>query len=166
MSIQHSYREAAVRGASPVGLVVRLYEQIVEDLRHAAIALKQTDIEGRTNRIKHAIVVIGHLQSALDFVNGGKVAKDLDHFYNVMRQNLVQAQFYPSNRRFIQEITNWLAVREAWITVERAEKPALPPPTAATVPVMAAHVTATSRAIAYGAAQLPDPARARMDFKG
>lgn len=126
MSVQRSYREAMVRGASPVGLVVQLYGQIIEDLRQAVKAFEQTDIGGRTKYVNHAIVVIGHLQSSLDATNGSKVAKDLDHFYNVMRQNLVQVQFYPSNRGFTQQITDWLAVREAWITVEQAEKPALP----------------------------------------
>src|ERR1700691_5681653 len=119
MSVQHTYREAMVWGASPVGLVVQLYEQVIEDLRQAAKAFEQNDICGRTKYINHAILVIGHLQSSLDSANGGKVGKDLDHFYNVTRQNLVQVQFYPSKRGFTQEITNWLAVREAWIAVER-----------------------------------------------
>ena len=80
MNIQQSYRESSARGASPVDLVVRLYEQIVEDLRQAAIAIDQNDIRRRTKRINHAILVIGHLQSPLDFDNGGKVAQDLDTF--------------------------------------------------------------------------------------
>ena len=125
MNIQQSYREAAVQGASPVALVVRLYEQIIEDLRQAAIAIEQNAIERRTKRIKHAILVVGHLQSPLDFANGGKVAQDLDHFYNVLRQNLVQVQFHPSKRGITQLITDLLALREAWIQVEQAERPSV-----------------------------------------
>ena len=147
-------------GASPVGLVVRLYGQIVEDLRQAANAIEQADIGGRTKCINHAIVVIGHLQSALDSINGSKVAKDLDHFYNVIRQNLVQVQFYPSKRGLAQQITDWLAVREAWIKVEHAEKPALPPPPVATTPAPAA-----SRAFLYtGYRTRSQPVG--MDFRG
>src|SRR5271163_2714583 len=121
MNVQQSYREATVGGASPVQLVVRLYEQIVEDLRQAAIAIEQNDIGRRTKRIKHAILVIGHLQSPLDFVRGGKVAQDLNRFYDVLRQNLIQLQFYPSRRGLAQQITDLLLLREAWINVERAE---------------------------------------------
>ncbi|MFZ0799239.1 MAG: flagellar export chaperone FliS [Terriglobales bacterium] len=123
MNIQQSYREAAVRGASRVQLVVRLYEQIVEDLRQAAIAVEQNAIERQSKRIKHAILVIGHLQSSLDFEKGGKVAHDLNHFYDVLRQNLVQVQFQPSRRALTQQITDLLVLREAWIQVERAEDP-------------------------------------------
>ena len=91
-----AYRENDVRGASPVRLVVLLYDQIIQDLTQAAQAMEQDEIELRTQRIDHAILLIGHLQSPLDFVKGGKVAKDLDNFYNVLRQNLVQVQFHPS----------------------------------------------------------------------
>jgi len=117
-----AYRENDVRGATAVRLVVLLYEQLVQDLRQALQAIQQNDIEARTKRINHAILVIGHLQSPLDFANGGKVARDLDHFYNVLRQNLVQVQFHPSQAGLSQQITDLLAVREAWTEVERVEK--------------------------------------------
>jgi len=160
MSVQQSYREATVQGASPVGLVVRLYEQIVEDLRQAAKAIEQNDIRGRTRHINHAILVIGHLQSPLDFANGGKVAKDLDHFYNVLRQNLIQVQFYPSKRAITQQITDLFAVREAWIQVERAEN--------ASVPVAAAssaQATGAVRAVSHSANAVGSGGL-RMDFRG
>lgn len=121
MNSRRTYREAAVWGANPVALVVLLYEQIVEDLRKVAKAIENHDIGLRTDRIKHAILVIGHLQSSLDFAHGGKVAKDLDTFYNFLRGNLVQVQIHPTNRGVTQLITDLLALREAWVTVERAE---------------------------------------------
>ncbi|MGB8014257.1 MAG: flagellar export chaperone FliS [Terriglobales bacterium] len=124
MNIQQSYREAAVRGASPMELVVRLYEQMIEDLRQAESAIEKNDITLRTDRIKHAILVVGHLQSSLNLDQGGKVAQDLDDFYNTLRQSLVWVQFHPSKRAVTQLITDLLAVREAWIVVERSEKPA------------------------------------------
>jgi flagellar protein FliS len=125
MNIQQSYREGTVWGASPVDLVVRLYERMIEDLRQVALAIEQNDIRRRTKHINHAILVVGHLQSPLDFANGGKVAKDLDHFYNTLRQNLVQVQFFPSQRGVAQLITDLLTVREAWVTVGRAESPSV-----------------------------------------
>jgi len=120
-----TYRENDVRGASPARLVVLLYDQMIQDLTQAAQAMEQNEIELRTKRINHAILVIGHLQSPLDFVNGGKVARDLDNFYNVLRRNLVQVQFHPSKSGIDRLITDVLAVREAWIQVEREEKPSV-----------------------------------------
>ena len=161
MSVQNSYREAAVRGASPVGLVVRLYEQVIEDLRQGIIAIEENAIERRTKYINHAILIIGHLQSPLDFSNGGKVAKDLDHFYNVLRQNLIDVQFYPSKQRLTQQITDLLAVREAWIAVEQAEKASV---RAAPVTTAALNVPVTT-AVPHSAAE-PGSGRARMDYRG
>ena len=120
-NVPKAYREADVRGASAVRLVVLLYEQIIQDLTQAAHAIEQNDIELRTRCINHAILVVGYLQSPLDFGKGGKVAKDLDQFYNVLRQNLMQVQFFPTKTGVNQLITDVLAVREAWIEVERAE---------------------------------------------
>src|SRR5271166_6592911 len=113
MNIRQSYREAAIRGANPIALIVRLYEQMIEDMRHVANAVEQNNIELRSNRIKHAILVIGHLQSSLDFECGGKVALDLDNFYNALRENVVWVQFHPSKRGVTQVITDLIAVREA-----------------------------------------------------
>ena len=145
-----AYRENDVRGATAARLVVLLYEQIIQDLTRAAQAIEQNDIMLRTKLINHAILVIGHLQSPLDFDQGGKVAKDLEHFYNVLRQNLVQVQFFPSKAGIQQLITDVLAVREAWIEVERAESPS---------------VTTTGRAVPSGAAD-PESEPVRVDWKG
>jgi flagellar secretion chaperone FliS len=145
-----TYRENDVRGASPVRLVVLLYEQMIQDLTQAAQAIEQNDIELRTKRINHAILVIGHLQSPLDFSNGGKVAKNLDTFYNVLRQNLVQVQFHPSKLGIDRLITDVLAVREAWIEVERKEK---------------SSATPAVQTLPAGAAR-PVSEPARVDWKG
>ncbi len=120
-----AYRENDVRGASAARLVVLLYDQLIHDLSQALQAFEQNEIELRTKRINHAILVIGHLQSPLDFNSGGKVARDLDQFYNALRQSLVQVQFLPSKAGFCQLIADLVAVREAWIEVERAGRPAV-----------------------------------------
>jgi len=150
MNIQQSYREATVRGANPIELVVRLYEQMIEDLRQVAVAIEQNDIMLRTRRIKHAILIVGHLQSSLDFAKGGKVAKDLDNFYNAVRQSLVWVQFHPSKRGVTQLITDLLAVREAWIVVDRAERPSV----------------TTAAGMVASAAASPESDHVRMDWKG
>lgn len=127
-----AYRENAARGATGVRLVILLYEQLIQDLTRAAQAIKQNDIELRTKCLNHAVLVIGYLQSPLDFERGGKVAKDLDRFYNSLRQDLVQVQFFPSKVGIDQRITDLLTLRDAWIEVERAEKSSLAPAPAAT----------------------------------
>jgi flagellar secretion chaperone FliS len=120
MNARMSYREAAVEGASPVRLVILLYEQAQEDLRQALDAHRRGDIEMRTGCINHAILVIGYLQASLDKERGGRVAVNLERFYDQVRSGLVDAQFRQSAPALEQQIAFLMQVHEAWCEVERA----------------------------------------------
>jgi flagellar secretion chaperone FliS len=122
MNPRTAYREDTARGAHPVRLVVLLYEQIIEDLRQAVNAIAQNNIELRSNKINHAISVIGYLQSSLNKEAGGQVALNLEHFYDQLRGNLVIAQFRMSPAILSQQITDLLTLREAWSAVESEVK--------------------------------------------
>lgn len=109
-----------MRGASPVRLVICLYEQAIEDLRRAVIALEKGDIEGRTRGINHALMVIGQLQGSLDMQRGGEVARNLNRFYNVARTSLAEAQLKQSERILERQVSELVLIYEAWLEVERA----------------------------------------------
>jgi len=128
MDPRFSYREAAVRGASPVQLVIYLYQQAIEDVRRAIAALQKHDIETRTRMINHALKVIGQLQGTIDMERGGEIAKNLHRFYNAARSGLIEAQIKQSASILEQQIQQLTAVHEAWLEVERATaSPAQPP---------------------------------------
>ena len=121
MNARSSYVENAVRGASPVGLIVVLYDQIVEDLRRAVTAMERRQIDGRTNAINHALLIIGQLQGRLNHEAGGQVAANLDRFYDVIRQNLIQAQVQQSKPLLLDLIAALLEVRSAWHEADRTQ---------------------------------------------
>jgi flagellar secretion chaperone FliS len=120
MDARFSYREADARGASPVRLVICLYEQAIEDLRRAVICQERGDIEGRTRGINHALVVLGQLQGTLDMERGGEVAGNLHQFYNVVRSGLMEAQIRQSARLVEKQISQLVMIHDAWLEVERA----------------------------------------------
>ena len=126
MNARLSYRQAAVPGASPVRLVILLYEQAAEDLRCALAAQQRGDIEARTREINHAILVIAHLQSSLDKDLGGMVAVNLERFYNQVRASLVDAQCQQSAALLERQIIFLMQVHEAWCQVEKANAAAEP----------------------------------------
>jgi flagellar protein FliS len=113
------YRESAVRGASPLGLIVILYEEIVRSIRKALRAFESGDIEGRGKALTHAVEVIGYLQSILDFEKGGQVARDLSHFYNLMRVKLLEIHIRPTPDGLELLAREFAKVGAAWQQAER-----------------------------------------------
>jgi flagellar secretion chaperone FliS len=120
MDARSSYRESTVRGASPVRLVIVLYEQAIEDLRRAVIALDKGAIEVRTREINHALLVIAQLQGSLNMERGGEVARNLARFYGLVRAGLTEAQLKQSSILIERQIAQLTEVHEAWLEVERA----------------------------------------------
>jgi flagellar protein FliS len=128
MDARSSYRETTARGASPVQLVILLYEQAIEDLRRAVLALEKGNIEVRTCSLNHAIIVIGQLQASLDMERGANVARNLQQFYTTMRASLIDAQLKQSARIVEEQIAQLVLLREAWLEVELATAKPSPPP--------------------------------------
>jgi len=128
MDPRTSYRVVAAQGASPVGLVIQLYEQMIQDLVRAVQALEQNNTEQRTKELNHALTVLGWLQGTLDMRRGGTVAHNLLRFYTCVRARLLEAQARGSQAVLQEQISSLLEVREAWTEVERALMKNLPVP--------------------------------------
>jgi flagellar secretion chaperone FliS len=124
-----AYRESAVRGASPVGLIVILYEEIIRSMRKAQRALISADIEERTRSLNHALAVVGHLQGVLDFEKGGQVARDLSAFYGLMRSSILDANARADTQTMESVVAEFSKVKQAWQIVDReiSGQPAEPP---------------------------------------
>jgi flagellar protein FliS len=123
-----TYREVETGGGNPVHLVVLLYDQLIQDLRHALTAMQNHSIEARTCEVDHALLVIRQLQGSLDMENGGEVASNLHNFYTVLRSGLLKAQMTHSLPALKKQMTSVIAIREAWAEVERTMLPAVRPP--------------------------------------
>jgi flagellar protein FliS len=115
-----SYRRAAVQNASSVGLVIILYDLLVEDLRKAIAAIERRDVEGRSAALKHGFSVLQQLQGSLDMKKGGVAAKNLARFYAVMRCRILEAHVKISSEILNEQIALLLDVRGAWQQVDPA----------------------------------------------
>ncbi len=115
-----TYRESAGQTASPVRLVILLYEQLIKDLQRAAVAIERNQVEARTQEIDHALIVVAQLQGVLDMERGGDVAKNLDRFYDVLRGSLIEAEIRRSADLLHAQVRHLLTLREAWVEVELA----------------------------------------------
>lgn len=111
---QRAYRESAVRGASPVGLIVILYEEIIHSMRKAERAVHSGNIEERTRSLNHALAVVGHLQGILDFEKGGQVARDLSAFYDAARSKILDANMKNDGAAIEWIVTQCSVIKQAW----------------------------------------------------
>jgi flagellar protein FliS len=138
-----SYQQASARGASPVGMVVSLYDTILRDLRRAQAAFTAGNIETRVFELNHALTVIAHLQSVLDRQRGGEAAQCFDHFYEITRGMILDTNVRPTPESFQNLLDMYGSLRQAWQEAEHN----VPgnSPQAAAVPAAAASVSPAPR---------------------
>lgn len=116
-----SYRRAAVENAGPVALVVILYDLLINDLRQAIEAIANKDVEGRSEAVKHAFLVLQQLEGSLDRENGGEAAQNLSKFYTVMRARIFEAHTKIKAEILNEQVTLLLDVRQTWEKVDPAK---------------------------------------------
>lgn len=83
------YQNQELMAASPVRLVVMLYERAIGSLNEAVEAIAAGDIERRWQANKKAVDIITHLALTLDFEQGGEIARNLDNLYRFMLRMLL-----------------------------------------------------------------------------
>lgn len=123
---ERAYLTAAVENASAAGLVVILFDLLVNDLKNAIAAMESGDIEKRTAELKHGFLVLQQLQESVDMENGGDAAKNFSGFYSAIQCKMLEAQLQKSPEILRRQIELLLDVRQAWQQVSA------PPVTAST----------------------------------
>ena len=117
--IARKYRELAIKAATPVGLVVVLYDMAIESLGRAAHEIDAGNVEARTQELNHALAVIAELQRSLNMEAGGEVTKHLTDLYDVARGKILEANIKVS-KDTIERLSGVLSsVRDAWRIVEQ-----------------------------------------------
>jgi flagellar protein FliS len=117
---QLSYQRSAIEGASPIGLVVVLFDTLAGDLRRAAAALRKDDIETRSKELSHAALVLGQLESWIDPQTGAESAQVLSRFYADLRAKMMQAAVTKSAVVLDTQVDMILHVRSAWQQLDTA----------------------------------------------
>jgi len=123
VDVRQIYQDTAVRGATPIELVIVLYDAAIEDMRRAMTAMQASDVEARTHQVSHALMVLQQLQGTLDFERGGSAARQFEQFYNLVRAKLLEAQMRGSPDLMQQQIRYMSEVRDCWTAAKRMLQP-------------------------------------------
>jgi len=109
-----TYRQLSVQGATPLGLVVMLYDGAIAAMQRAVMAIEAHDIEKKCRHLKRALAIILQLEGTLNFELGGEVAQNLSSFYTYARAQVMKANLENSPEILRSLIEKFVTVREAW----------------------------------------------------
>lgn len=124
---QLAYRQAAVRDATVIDLVIMLYDILARDLQDALAAMSAHDIETRSARLKHGLLALQQLEDAIDTEAGGPVAVGLARLYSGMRGKILQAQLQQNPQLLMEQLNLLLRLRSAWAQVNSSPLPTAVP---------------------------------------
>ena len=122
----YTYRQFSVQGATPLALVVMLYDGAIAAMHRTVAAIEAHDIEKKCHHLKRALAIIVQLQGTLNFELGGEVAQTLESFYVHARAQALKANIENSPEILRSLIEKFSAVREAWSLAEQKLSVPLP----------------------------------------
>lgn len=125
--------QVAVYGASPVGIIVMLYEGAIKALKQAERAMEEQRFDVKSAMISKTIDILDGLREVLDFQQGGEISQNLSDLYLYMKSRLSVANL-KNDPAILVEVQGLLEdILSAWKQVEK---------TAAMVPQKAANAGA------------------------
>jgi flagellar secretion chaperone FliS len=117
------YVRNAVLSATPVRLVVLLYEGALRQLRSANRRLEEGDVRGRHTALDRALEIVGELQSSLDPAAAPEIAAELDRHYRFVQRIILEGNLEKSTEKIECAIQVLDVLRAAWVEIERTQPP-------------------------------------------
>jgi flagellar protein FliS len=118
------YQTVNVSTASPMDLIIMLYDECVKTLDRADAAFDLPapgNIEAISNHLLHAEDIITELTVSLDYEKGGDIATHLHRLYDFMIAHLSEANVRKERNRIHEVRKMLLELREAWVEVAKME---------------------------------------------
>jgi flagellar protein FliS len=111
------YLEMSIRTASPVQLVVHLYDGALRFVRQAKEHHAAERPLERGRAISRAMAVVHELSSSLDFEQGPEVASRLAALYRFATDQLFEANRAQRGECLDAVITTLEPLRDAWVSI-------------------------------------------------
>lgn len=87
----NEYRKGSINGASPLQLVVMLYDGALRFMNAGRTAMTSGDVYGQNHNLQKAQRILTELICCLDMQKGGDVARNLMEIYSWAHNELVRA---------------------------------------------------------------------------
>lgn len=119
-----AYMKSAVETASPIDLVVMLYDGAIREIHLAKDAMAGGDRFQQNHRLGKAQRIVAELMCSLDREKGGEIAENLLALYSFVHSRLVAANMEDDGHA-LDECERVLAdLRLCWVDLRHAPAPA------------------------------------------
>lgn len=116
------YRKAAVTSASPLQLIVMLYDGSLRFMEAGKRAMELGDYYKQNENLSRAQKIVTELTCSLDLQKGGEIAQNLAALYNFVYNQLVEANITDRPDMVDQAIKVMSDLREGWSVLADADK--------------------------------------------
>lgn len=114
------YRSAGVETASPVQLLVKLYDGALRFLAQADDAIKAGDFPARGRALTRAHAIVSELQSTLDSRHAPELCQELDRLYEFVLHRITQCAVSGNAKDLESPVSVLTELRGAWAELAKA----------------------------------------------
>jgi flagellar protein FliS len=115
------YKTASVDTASPVRLVVQLYDGAIRFMRAGQQAIVEGDVKRRGDTLGRAHAIIAELQSTLDPSSAPELCGELDRLYEYVSHQITSAHLQADSAALEPAISVMTELRGAWDELARRQ---------------------------------------------
>ena len=116
------YQKNAVVSASPVGLIVMLYDGALRCMSRAREAMLANDLKKQDDQLRRAQKMVIELMTSLDMSRGGDIAKNLFALYSYVTEKLVEANMRDDVEAIDDAVKVMEGLRSSWSELDRRNR--------------------------------------------
>ncbi len=114
----NQYRKGAVTSASPLQLIIMLYDGSIRFMEAGKGAMLAKDLFEQNDKIQKAQKIISELISCLDMDKGGEIAENLLSLYTWVYNRLVEANIQDQPSYIDECVETMRQLRSSWVKLE------------------------------------------------
>lgn len=114
-ALLNKYQNDSVMTASPMDLVVMLYDALIKQIKLSDIFLENREYEKVNQRLSRAEDIVSELLCSLDL--SYPISEELMKLYDFMLQELIQINLQKDRSRIPPLLEIVESLREAWVSV-------------------------------------------------
>lgn len=117
---QDLYRKQGVLTASPIELIVMLYDGLHKDMMLAQRAIRKRDTTGANTNLLKAQAIVRELRNSLDM--SFPISKELADIYDFIMHHLVEANMKKDETKIDEALELVDELRDAWKEISLSQR--------------------------------------------